>query len=47
MLHSEMLCHQFPHTHFKKHDIASLHACSTTPTNMSLIDHVMTEIVLI
>jgi len=43
-----LLCHQFPHTHFTKHDTASWHVCSTaTTTNTSLIDPVKTVIVLI
>ena len=29
-----LLCHQFPHTHFKKHDTESLHVCSTTSANI-------------
>ena len=41
------LCHQFPHMNFTKHDEASGHECSTTPLNMSLMDHVMTVTVLI
>jgi len=35
-----LLRHQFPHMHFKKHDTASWHVYFTTPSNMSLIDHV-------
>jgi len=42
-----LLCHHFPHMHFTKHDTTLRHVCSTTPTNMSLIDNIMSVTVFI
>jgi hypothetical protein len=46
MLHSDCSAVIF-HIRISRHDTASWHECSTTPTNISLIDHVMAVTVLI